>query len=105
MATAGNTVTRDAVWQAPRLEALETVEWNDETFVFDPDSGETHLLNPSGAIMLRRLGDHPSTLEDLVRWLHDPDAGIDETQLTQAVQAQLRQMHMMGLVEKSNVFS
>lgn len=87
-----------SVWRSPAYPQLHQQEWEHEFFVFNPASGDTHLLNPLSMEILRLLGGNPLTLEQLLERLQ---LLIDdgEPPLSSMVMHQhLAQLDLMGLI-------
>ena len=62
---------RSQFWQVPANAGLRWRTWNDEHVVYHGASGDTHLLNPAAAAILRRMESAPATIEDVARMLGD----------------------------------
>lgn len=53
------------IWTVPKDARLEWRQWGRLTVVFNPASGNTHLLNDLSARVLSSLETRASTLEEL----------------------------------------
>lgn len=62
---------RSQRWQVPPDAALRWRLWEDEHVVYHGASGDTHLLNPAAAEILRRMESTPASVEDVARILGD----------------------------------
>ncbi len=94
--TTRNTALANAAhirWQTQNLGLLLHQTWDTDTFVFNPSSGHTHVLNEAAFTLLSRLADHPSTGEDLVQ-----SFGADTQELRDALWQQLQQLELVGLI-------
>lgn len=73
--------------------------WDDETFVFNPASGHTHLLNAAAVHMLERLHEQALSSRDLCAEFDIED--IPGEQLLAHVEQQLQQLELLGLIRRS----
>lgn len=81
-------------WTALGFSELLTETWEEETFLFNPASGETHLLNQVALSLLEQLARKPAS----TREVHDlflPDDA--EPELVAALDQQLQQLELIGL--------
>lgn len=84
----------DAIWTTPNFAQLLTKQWDDEVFVFNPASSETHLLNEGAFALLNALHAQPaSTRELLASYLP-----ADQADLHDAFVAQIEQLALVGLI-------
>ena len=67
--------------------------WETETFVFNPASGNTHVLNEAAFALLQSLASTPSTNDDLAQ-----DFDADSAELRGALLQQLQQLELVGLI-------
>lgn len=89
-------------WQAVDPDKLEWASWGDgEHFLFNPASGQTHLLNDLGRALLDDLARQPANAAELAGQLYHPDHGLPVPAFTELVAEQLRQLAVMQLVEPS----
>ncbi|MGD2081621.1 MAG: HPr-rel-A system PqqD family peptide chaperone [Chromatiales bacterium] len=79
---------RDLLWET----------WDDEHFVFNPRSGETHVLNELAGAMLRALAERPRTAAELTAEFREGLSGTDQD-VEHAVTALLAQLDQLGLVD------
>ena len=86
-------------WACAKLEDLLWETWDNEHFVFNPRSGETHVLNDLAGEMLRALGEKPHTAADLALRFRDRLDGAGSDDVRPAVDALLRQLDQLGLVD------
>ena len=80
-------------WQTQELDLLLHETWDKETFVFNPSSGHTHVLNEAAFTLLRSLAEHPSTGKELIQ-----SFGADTQELRDALWQQLQQLELVGLI-------
>ncbi len=86
-------------WRAAPQDQLLWRAWDDEFLVYHVPSGDTHLLNPLAADVLRRLQQAPAREADLVGHLAGPDQADRTTALTEHVRELLRVFDESGLIE------
>ena len=80
-------------WQTRHFDQLIHQTWETETFVFNPASGNTHVLNEAAFMMLQQLASTPSTDDQLAQ-----DFNADSPALRDALLQQLQQLEMAGLI-------
>ena len=70
-------------WRVAESSSLLIQHWQgeDEFVVFNPRSGDLHLLNPAAAAVLERLVDAPASVDDLRASLNDVDPSTFEAVL------------------------
>ena len=68
--------------------------WDEETFVFNPASGDTHLLNEVALAILQSLSLRPATFEALVEEFLEQDT----VESRQILIEQLQQLELTGLI-------
>lgn len=93
----------DTHWRANNFESLLVEEWKDGFTVFQPDSGQTHFLNPAVMGVLHKLhAARDETLaENLIRaYLADEFPETYGPSRVAAVEATLDQLNELGLIEK-----
>lgn len=81
------------LWRTLGFDDLLMRTWDDETFVFNPASGHTHLLNGVAVELLRLLHEQPRSSEQLAAELGDP-----ALQQLPELQQQLHQLALIGLL-------
>jgi len=81
-------------WRARHYEQLLQQTWDDESFVFNPASGDTHVLNPVAMQLLEWLDATPADLDGMAEWL---DIGNDPVARQVLVQ-QVEQLVLTGLL-------
>jgi PqqD family protein of HPr-rel-A system len=73
--------------------------WDDEPIAYNVESGNTHLLNPLAAKILRQLQQHPSTLS---RVSHHVAAEVEvdsDEELIEHVERLISNLDELGLVK------
>ena len=86
-------------WRVSSRAPLKWREWDGEWVVFHPDSGDTHLLDPFAARVLKRLEDAPATADMLVQRLAESPAAAPANELPRMVEQLLRVLDDAGLIE------
>ena len=86
-------------WKVPDAAALIWECWGDEYVLFHANSGKTHFLNASGALILRLLSRQPYDVAELTVELGRHDA----RQVDDALIAQVR--HLIGEFERLGLVS
>lgn len=88
------TLGGDAQWTACNYSQLLQRQWDDEIFVFNPASGQTHILNSITLMLLQYLADKTASFAQMqAHFLPDADP-----QTQQQFQAQLEQLVLIGLI-------
>ena len=84
----------DDNWAAKNYPELLQETWDEETFIFNPASGHTHVLNEVATALLQNLAQTPSSSKTLI---HDflPDASAAEQKI---LIQQLEQLELLGLI-------
>ncbi len=86
-------------WYCANYHELSQREWEGEHFVFNPLSGDTHLLNALSMEILRLLhGEGGRALDDVVTRLMAETPDVEEQQLRHTIGLHLVQLEAMGLV-------
>ncbi len=62
---------QDVRWQVQRPQRLMWAQWEGEYSVFDPETGDTHLVNELPAEVLRQLAQASLTAAELAAVLAD----------------------------------
>jgi len=84
-----------ARWVAPNFKDLLHETWEAETFLFNPLSGHTHVLNQEAMALLETLSQEPSSTRALIERFA---AGNEHPQAPQALVQQLMQLELLGLI-------
>lgn len=84
-----------AGWRSSAWRSFPRACWEDETFMYHPATGETHVLNRSAARVLEALAAGPLSTAELAGQLDlDPGDSIGA-----ALQAQLTMLASVRLIE------
>jgi PqqD family protein of HPr-rel-A system len=88
-------------WRAPHSLLPWIRQWDDEVLsvVYHPLNGDTHLLDPLPAELLRLLTDKPYTTLELLADLSDVFADVDPQQAVDLLERSLATLREMGLVQ------
>jgi PqqD family protein of HPr-rel-A system len=88
-------------WYAPHGRALLVRQWEEDALcvVYHPLNGDTHLLDPLPAELLRLLTDKVYTTRELLADLDDVFANVDAQQATDLLERSLTTLRDMGLVQ------
>lgn len=89
-------------WRVQDSSSLCWRAWDEERVVFHPASGDTHLLDPFTAEVLRALEDCPATASELTRLFAPACDGVDEFALRERIQNLLARFHDLGLIEPTH---
>lgn len=81
-------------WRTCNYPELLQETWNGETFLFNPASGDTHLLNAAAIHLLEFLHQESASFDQMTDTLF-PDA--DEATLD-ALATQFHQLMLIGLI-------
>lgn len=82
-------IAHDLVWQS----------WENDYAVYQPSSSETHFLNETTALILKRLERGPASLEDIRAWTAE-SLGIEFSELPeQSFSSAAGRLDELGLVE------
>jgi len=85
--------TADTRWQTRDFDKLVHETWDTETFVSNPNSGNTHVLNEAAFALLKSLASTPSRDVDLAQ-----DFDAVSAELRAALLQQLQQLELVGLI-------
>ncbi len=89
----------DWLWHCPNYNQLRIRVWEEEYFVFNPNSGDTHLLNIVSMEILELLGTTGHTLDTLAEILLDQ---VDNPELmSRHLRDHLEQLRELGLLNLS----
>jgi PqqD family protein of HPr-rel-A system len=69
--------------------------WDDESIIFQPQSGETHCLNALAASVLQKLCEHPMTASELTTLLQSESGDAPSAR---EIHTLLRQFDELGLI-------
>jgi PqqD family protein of HPr-rel-A system len=89
-------------WHAPDYGSFLWASWDeDEYFLFNPASGQTHLLNGLAYELLQSLARCPADDRAIAQALYHPELGIPTETFHGLVNEQLHQLSLIGLVEQA----
>ena len=94
---------RAASWSIVAGATLHWKVWDDDCIVFNTASGQTHLLDPIPALLVRQIEAGCGNSEELF----SQTARLLDTDLTAELQSSLedmlRQLDQLGLIEQSSI--
>lgn len=73
--------------------------WGEECILFDPDSGDTHLISCAGSELLERLQLGPASVHDMAAWFAVEAATDNAPVLKAQLQAMIEEFSQLALVE------
>lgn len=85
-------------WYCPCYDQFRVREWEEESFLFNPASGDTHLLNSLSMEILSLLQQNSLNADALLNRLSDAFASIDSSLNRDHLIEYLRQFEDMGLI-------
>jgi len=86
-------------WSCPFYDTLLQETWEDEHFVLNPRSGETHVLNGLTAAILSALAEAPISLDELVERFGPALGGATDEAPEQILDTLLSQLDQLGLID------
>lgn len=86
-------------WFCPSCRSLLWEVWEDEHFVLNPRSGETHVLNALAGEILRALAERPHPVSELAERFGGDLAEESVAGKEQIVFALISQLDRLGLIE------
>ena len=88
---------RDAAqrWTACNFPDLLFESWEGDYLLFNPASGETHLLNQAGFVLLQELARQPASLTELAQHHLEEQAHAD------LLAQHIGQLELIGLICKA----
>lgn len=87
-------------WRVPHPDDLLWEAWETDYSLFNPSSGETHLLNELPAEALRRLADAPKDEASLAEEMAQACEIENTASWKRKIGAMLSQLETLGLIEK-----
>ena len=85
-----------------RTIQFESITWPDGAVIYNPESGETHLLSTSAAHILYQLRTAPADAVEIARQLTEPVGIQVEPDLLQRVETLLCQLEALDLVVRES---
>jgi PqqD family protein of HPr-rel-A system len=88
-------------WYCAHGRSLLVRQWEEEALcvVYHPLNGDTHLLDPLPAELLRLLTDKAYTTPELLTDLSDVFADVDPQQAADSLESSLATLREMGLIQ------
>jgi PqqD family protein of HPr-rel-A system len=87
------------LWQVSGPASLAWVDWGEEVAVYHRGSGDTHLLNPLAAELLRALEQRPRSEADLVSLLTELVSPEPESPPDEVVETILGELTRLNIIE------
>ena len=88
-------------WRVPDPRGMRWAHWGAHSAVFNPISGETHLLSALPAEVLSLLGANPDTCENLAARLSVLCEVANDAEWAAKVRALLDSLEILDLVERA----
>jgi PqqD family protein of HPr-rel-A system len=85
-------VEAQSLWHAPKWHSLPRQTWEGEVFVYNLDTGNTHVLNAMSVSILERLAYSPASMGELSAHLGEEGS--------RALVMHLKQLEELCLVER-----
>jgi PqqD family protein of HPr-rel-A system len=88
------------LWTASRLGAFQWRNWDDsETILFHTASGDTHVLSPPAAVILKELEHDSLPFEEIVKRVTISLGDAHDDSLADQVEQLLDEFDQLGLIE------
>ena len=88
-------------WQVASNQTLPMCCWDDETVVYNPLSGDTHLLDAATADILKLLQHAPLDQSGIMQALPAPWHDVSTTQIAPTVARLLAELDALALIEQT----
>ncbi len=88
-------------WQASNFENLLIKHWEGEYFIFNPLSGDTHLLNETTMFILKSLNEQSMTIDEFIQTFSTDEQTINE--MKQHLPFIIQNIAQMGLIEPLSI--
>ncbi|HXK56949.1 MAG TPA: HPr-rel-A system PqqD family peptide chaperone, partial [Gammaproteobacteria bacterium] len=85
-------------WHCPCYDRFRVREWEEESFLFNPASGDTHLLNALSMEILGLLERNRLSAEAIVSRLAQRSESVESQLLRDHLVEYLHQFEAMGLI-------
>jgi PqqD family protein of HPr-rel-A system len=95
------TSKEDIRWEVPERNELAWRVWDDELFVYNTASGQTHHLNRLAGEALRSIEAEPAQAHELVRRLANHFAVAAESPSLQTIDRLIHELDELGLIAPS----
>lgn len=89
----------DVQWQVSGPAALVLIDWGEEVAVYHTGSGDTHLVTPFAAHLLRTLESGACGLNDLVSSLSEVSFESDMS-VQDMIQRVLTELYRLNIIEQ-----
>ena len=89
------------MWHCPSYDRLHLREWEDEFFLFDAASGDTHLLNALSMAILSLLKQRRLSVDGLIEKLPEAFGAVESPIKRDQLTGYLQQFEEMGLIVSS----
>jgi len=89
----------ETLWSCPNFGSLLWETWENEHFVLNPLSGETHVLNGLAGAILSTLAETPSSLAGLVERFGAELQGSGDLSPERILDELLSQLDQLGLID------
>ena len=99
MIPSGSRDSSEANWRLAEGCRLHWKVWDDEFAIFDEGSGDTHLLDPLAAEVLKVLEESPGEISGLARRIVARLDLAPDSDLTERVRELVERFVALGLVE------
>jgi PqqD family protein of HPr-rel-A system len=86
-------------WQLTPPAKLHWQQWDDECLFYHAASGDTHLIDPTGAQILLILQGSPKTLAELLEDLGESEDAKATQRLSGYLESLLAKLHRLGVIE------
>lgn len=87
------------VWRTAAGRKILCRQWEGDSVFFSSHSGETHILDVSSSMILRRIIERPSTIEEIRAQFAEFLEVENDVRLADAVNEILERLAETGLVE------
>ncbi|MBF0341834.1 MAG: HPr-rel-A system PqqD family peptide chaperone [Magnetococcales bacterium] len=88
----------DPAWMASSDQPLIRERFEEAVFLFNPQSGETHVLNDMALSILELLENHPATLDEILQHHGIESPGASCGDVAGAIRALLAELDRQGLI-------
>ena len=97
----GNSIFLQKSWHCACYNQFHLREWEDESFLFNPASGDTHLLNALSMEILRLLNHDRLSADSLMEKLLEIFGSVDFVLKLDTLIEYLQRFEAMGLIVSS----
>jgi PqqD family protein of HPr-rel-A system len=86
-------------WAACDGEALVWRDWDDGSAVYDTRSGQTHILDLVGRLVVVELGEAPASVRELAERVAETTGGAPDAPLRNQLHTLLGELEHLGIIE------